>query len=141
MVVNGPAIAAQGDQLAVAWFTMANEEPKVQLAFSGDGGAHFSEPIRIDDGDPQGRVDIVWKDKNSVLVSWIEAVDEKGEIRLAKVDRSKIKAPSLKVTDIDLARKSGFPILEQLDEQTYLIAWTEVGTTTKIRTDLISWPN
>ena len=37
--VNGPAIDAAGEAAVVAWFTGAGDAPRVQLAFSADGGA------------------------------------------------------------------------------------------------------
>ena len=33
--VNGPSIAADGDDVVLGWFTAANDEPRVQLARSG----------------------------------------------------------------------------------------------------------
>ncbi len=39
--VNGPAIAASGRHVAVAWFTSAPPNPRVYVAFSEDGGASF----------------------------------------------------------------------------------------------------
>ena len=53
--VNGPAVAARDEAVAVAWFTGAADEPKVQMAFSVDAGAGFGDPVRIDDGNPLGR--------------------------------------------------------------------------------------
>jgi len=55
--VNGPALAAAGDRVALAWFTMAGEAPRVKLAFSDDAGASWSPPRVVDDGRPIGPVD------------------------------------------------------------------------------------
>ena len=52
--VNGPAIAANGPRVVVAWFSAARDSGKVQLAFSHNGGAEFLPPIRIDGGAPVG---------------------------------------------------------------------------------------
>lgn len=70
--VNGPAIAAQDNRVAVAWFTGASDVAAVKLAFSKDGGLSFEEPFRIDLGDPLGRVDALFLADGSVLVSWLE---------------------------------------------------------------------
>ena len=70
--VNGPAIAAQDDRVALAWFTGASDVAAVKLAFSYDGGLSFEEPFRIDLGDPLGRVDALFLADGSVLVSWLE---------------------------------------------------------------------
>ena len=54
--VNGPAVAHGDGHLAVAWFTAAQDRPRVLLAFSHDGGASFDAPIQIDGDRPVGRV-------------------------------------------------------------------------------------
>ena len=46
--VNGPAIDATGDRVAVAWFTAADERPAVKLAVSGDGGIFHNNLIFYD---------------------------------------------------------------------------------------------
>ena len=56
--VNGPALAAQGSHVAIAWYTAAADSPRVRLAFSEDSGESFKVPIRIDDGNPLGRVHV-----------------------------------------------------------------------------------
>jgi len=46
--VNGPAVAASGRRVAVAWYTYADERPRVRLAFSDDAGARFGAPVEVD---------------------------------------------------------------------------------------------
>ncbi|WP_152543049.1 sialidase family protein [Sulfitobacter mediterraneus] len=70
--VNGPAVAAQGERVAVAWFTAADDVAAVKLAFSDDAGTGFATPARIDLGDPLGRVDTLFLEDGSVLVTWLE---------------------------------------------------------------------
>ena len=70
--VNGPAVAAQGERVAVAWFTAADDIAAVKLAFSDDAGTSFAAPARIDFGDPLGRVDTLFLEDGSVLVTWLE---------------------------------------------------------------------
>ena len=81
--VNGPAIAAKEDFVAVAWYTGSQEINKVRVAFSEDSGATFGTPIRVDRGDPIGRVDVVIEESGQVLVSWIEKKAEKAFIQLS----------------------------------------------------------
>ena len=54
--VNGPAIAARGKDVVVAWFTAPNEMNRSYLAFSHDGGRTFGAPVRADDEESLGRV-------------------------------------------------------------------------------------
>ena len=56
--VNGPRIAAYGNQVAVAWFSAPNDVPQVKITFSNDNGANFEAPITIDKRNPLGRVDV-----------------------------------------------------------------------------------
>jgi len=49
--VNGPAIAAAGDRVAVAWFTAAGDTPRVRFASSTDGAASFG-PAKTWNGCP-----------------------------------------------------------------------------------------
>lgn len=69
--VNGPTISANGRQLAVAWFTGADDQPRVRLVTSSDDGATFSAPIDIDEGRTLGRVGVAWLSDNRVAVSWL----------------------------------------------------------------------
>ncbi len=50
--VNGPAVAAAGDQVVLAWFTAAQDIPRIQLSFSIDEEQSFGVPIQADDGSP-----------------------------------------------------------------------------------------
>lgn len=70
--VNGPAIAAHGQGVSVAWFTGAEDIAAVKLAFSNDGGASFGPPERIDTGEPLGRVDAAMLADGTALVTWLE---------------------------------------------------------------------
>ena len=56
--VNGPQLSSSGDTVVVAWFTAPEQRPVVYLAFSRDGGESFGDRIRVDEGDPLGRVDV-----------------------------------------------------------------------------------
>lgn len=70
--MNGPAVAAQSKLVAVAWFTGADDVAAVKLAFSEDSGASFAAPVRIDLGDPLGRVHTLFLKDGSMLVTWLE---------------------------------------------------------------------
>ncbi|MGH7607229.1 MAG: sialidase family protein, partial [Gemmatimonadales bacterium] len=52
--VNGPALSASGDTVAVTWFTAPNGAARVFAAFSFDGGATWGMPVRVDEQGPQG---------------------------------------------------------------------------------------
>ena len=66
------AAGAAGDAVAVAWFTMAEGGPEVRIAFSGNGGADFDPPLRLDGGEARGQTALAMLDDQSVVVSWLE---------------------------------------------------------------------
>ena len=80
--MNGPAIAATGRNVGVAWFTAAADKPSVKIAFSTDAGAVFGQPFVVDDQRPLGRVDIVLLDDASALVSWLQQVGGSARVRV-----------------------------------------------------------
>jgi hypothetical protein len=70
---NGPAVDSRGDQIAVAWWTRAGDQPKVQLAFSSDAGDTFGRPIRIDQKAGEGQVTVAWlPGRDAAVVGWLE---------------------------------------------------------------------
>ncbi|WP_160763689.1 exo-alpha-sialidase [Kangsaoukella pontilimi] len=70
--VDGPSISAQEKEVAVAWFTGAGDEPAVKVAFSTDGASSFGDPVRVDMGEPVGRVNTAMLADGTTLVSWVE---------------------------------------------------------------------
>lgn len=138
--VNGPAIAASGRSVAIAWYTAPENQPQVNLVFSEDGGATFSEPVRVDDGAPVGRVDVVLMDDGKAVVSWLEEVEAGGEIRIATISPQGKMGESITVTTTGVSRQSGFPIMEKLQDR-LLFAWTSVeGTEATVRSMLMTLP-
>ncbi|MCS5662465.1 MAG: hypothetical protein NZ842_18890, partial [Dehalococcoidia bacterium] len=124
--VNGPELAVYEDKLAIAWYTAPNGEAKVNLAFSEDMGVSFSEPIRIDDGIPLGRVDLEWLNRSAVVVSWIEVTGDSAELKLRKVSlKGEVDSP-LVVSKIDAGRGSGYPQMVNFQNE-LIFAWTEPG--------------
>ena len=118
--VNGPRVVAEGNNLAVAWFSAASDTSHVNVIFSTDGGATFSKPIRVDEGNAIGRVDIVMIDNRSVMVSWMEG----SMIKAAKVNVDGTKEPSMIIASSSESRSSGFPQMTKSGNQ-LIFAWTD----------------
>jgi hypothetical protein len=121
--VNGPAVAARGDTVIVAWFTGAEDNPRAYAALSDDGGATFGPRLRIDDGRPVGRVDVAWWGSRA-LVSWIEETADAGEIRVREVSVAGATTSSVTVAETRAERAAGFPRLAATGDEV-LVAWTE----------------
>ena len=118
--VNGPRIDAEGNNLAVAWFSSPNQKAQVNVVFSEDGGATFTKPIRVDEGNALGRTDIVLLDGKTAMVSWMEG----SVIKAAKVHRSGKKEPSMTVATSSEARSSGFPQMTKSGDKV-IFAWSD----------------
>lgn len=119
--VNGPRVDSFEEAVAVAWFTAANGEPKVKLAFFS-GGASFDEPILIDDSAPLGRVDIVMLDETTAVVSWLGGGGSPS-IKYVRVTSAGDVSTPVTVTSTSGSRSSGFPQMELMDGSLYF-AWT-----------------
>ena len=138
--VNGPAVAADGERIAVAWYTGAGGQPRVLAAFSSDGGETFGPPIQIDGGEAIGRVDIVFSHDGTAAVSWLEQDGEAVTLRIRGVyaDGAATRAtPPRTVARIAAGRASGYPVLAVLGDS-LLLAWTDPEAETPLRTAVLS---
>ncbi len=130
--VNGPSVAADGRRVAVAWFTGAGDSPRVQLSFSEDAGATFAAPVRVDDGEAMGRVDVVMLGDGSALVCWMSGGDE-GANKVRRVGPDGALGPVSVIAKSDVSRSSGFPRMARLGDTVHF-AWTQFGKPSQVRT-------
>ncbi|HEX4953428.1 MAG TPA: sialidase family protein [Thermoanaerobaculia bacterium] len=124
--VNGPAVAARGDLVAVAWFTGADRRPRVQIAFSGNGGVSFGQPVKVDDREPSGRIGLALTPEGKALVSWLGAAEAAAELRLASIDPAGKVGTVLALGRTTAGRASGVPRLAVAGGRAWL-AWVEAG--------------
>ena len=122
--VNGPAIDALGERVAVAWFTAAQGIPRVNVAFSNDAGASFEEPVRVDNGNPAGRVDLLLLPDSSALVSWLELTKRGEELLVCQVASNKPCGRPMRLFVSRKGRTTGFPRMVRSSEYVYF-AWTQ----------------
>lgn len=131
--VNGPAIAASGNQVAVAWFAAPNDSARVQVAFSSNGGAKFDAPVRVDGGKPAGRVDVALLADGGALVTWVERIGgDTAAVRARRVSRTGVVGVVSTISASSAARASGFPraVISGTD---VVFAWTNPGRPSSIR--------
>lgn len=124
--INGPAIAARGRDVAVAWFTAKDDQGRAFIAFSDNAGATFGQPIRLDDAGSLGRVGAVLLDDGSAVASWVEYADKRAQLRVRTVDRSGARSAPQTVSGTGADRASGFPRLARRGQEA-LVAWTETN--------------
>jgi hypothetical protein len=136
--VNGPSLAAGDNTVAIAWFSAPEGDNRTAVAFSTDGGASFGDPVRVDDGDPLGRVDIEMLSDGSVFALWLEKKGTDAEIRGRHVLVSGKMGPSWTVTATSQARRSGFPRMARTGDG-LVFAWTDVEGGVRVATGTVGW--
>ena len=136
--VNGPAMAASGNDLAIAWFTASGGNPKVKLAISSDAGALFLPAITLSEENTNGRVGIAMLADRSLVVSWMETEGETAKIVLGHYTPQGALKEKLTVAESTSSRSSGFPVITNSGNSVYM-AWTEVSENNQVKTTRIEF--
>lgn len=132
--VNGPALDAQGSRVAIAWYTAAQDHPRLRAAFSDDSGASWSSPIELEvdtaEEIPLGRLDLVLDDNGGAVLSWLaQRRDANGEntgvVRLRRVHRDGTLGAARDVATTSPSRRAGVPRLVRLGDE-LVVTWIEV---------------
>lgn len=108
--VNGPSLGAQGEQLAIAWFSAPSDRAIVRAAFGRVGG-DFSPPAQVDLGDPVGRVSLAMLDPTQAIVTFIERDGDLGEATIVarRLTAPAELGPPYQIARTTSGRDSGFP--------------------------------
>ncbi|MBI5689110.1 MAG: exo-alpha-sialidase [Verrucomicrobia bacterium] len=106
--VNGPQLASDGGRVAAAWYTAADNDPRVLVSFSPDAGGRFLLPLAVNDTKPAGRVATAILRDGALLVTW---VDLAGTLWLRRITPDFTSTPPLPLTSASAARVKGFPRL------------------------------
>lgn len=129
--VNGPAVAANGDDAIVGWYTETEEArsnglPTVNLARSTDAGTTFSAPLQLERGDPvQGRIDVALDDR-AAWALWTREEGGRQSLHLARFtpDLSKELQRTQVAKLQGRGRGTGFAKLALADGHAYVV-WTD----------------
>lgn len=124
--VNGPSVAAAGADVGVAWFTAANGTAMVKAAFSVDGGKTFGKPVRVDEGNPLGRVHFQLTGPGRGVVTWLEAKDDEAFWRVRRIGTTGADRRVLTIDGTSRARNGGFPRTALIGTDLY-VAYAEPG--------------
>jgi hypothetical protein len=128
--VNGPALAARGRRVAIAWFTAARDTARVNVAFSDDAGATWSAPVRVDGGTPAGHADVELTD-GGALVSWIERTGAgPTELRVRRVARDGTLGEPRALGGVP---ERSVPRMA-LDRDAVVFAWSAPGKPSRVQT-------
>jgi len=130
--VNGPALAAEDDRVAIAWYSEAGDTARVLAAFSKDGGRSVGAPFRVDDGEPIGRVDVALLEDRSALVLWLESRSQGALVLARRVAPDGSRSLPFRVAETSAKRGSGYPRMVR-DGRRVIFAWTEAGNPSRVR--------
>jgi len=139
--VNGPAIASNGRNVAVAWFTAIEEKARVNVVLSSDGGKSFGKPVRVDDGNTSGRVDVISLPTGGAVISWVERGSSQGsgsQVRLRQIEANGTVGASMAVSGAGL-QPGSMPRIERSGNE-IVVAWTPSGDTPSVRTAVVTIP-
>lgn len=131
--VNGPSISTKDNLVAVTWFTIADNAPKVKVAFSNDNGNTFSDPITIATETIMGRLDIELLGDGSAIVSSMDSKEGESVIVLQHIKQDGTISAPFPVSQTTNSRSSGFPRMIVTDDVVYL-AWTSVNDVLNVQT-------
>ena len=119
--INGPSIAAHGNDLAVAWFTAPGEMQQSYVAFSHDGGRTFGKAIKVEDKGTLGRMQVAFAPDGAALVGWVEFANETSTFKVRRIDAMGNRGPSVAIAAMSGTR---FPRMVVAKNEAVL-AWTE----------------
>jgi hypothetical protein len=137
--VNGPALSANGKNVALAWFTAKGDDGHTYVAFSSDSGKSFGQPIRLDDASALGRLDVALLDDGSAATTWIEFADGKAQFRMRRVTTNGERSAAVTVSGLVAGRTSGYPRMAQFGGE-LIFAWTEPGSPSRVTTARMAIP-
>jgi hypothetical protein len=89
--------------------------------------------VRIDAGQPSGRVDVELLADGEALVSWIErTAKDSSEVRARIVKADGTALPAVTISALAGGRSSGFPRMVRRRDDV-LLAWTVPGASSQVR--------
>jgi hypothetical protein len=135
--VNGPAISAKENTVAVVWYTLEKDIPQVKLAFSTNNGESFETPIVLSNKTPLGRVDLELLDDHSAIVTWMDNNEGNTVIKMQRIGINGSKSNIQTLAKTSESRSSGFPRMVIKDDIAYL-AYTVSGKDLSIKTIAIN---
>jgi hypothetical protein len=133
--INGPAIAANGKDVVVAWFTAPKEQERSYVAFSHDGGRTFGSATRVDDAGTLGRMQVALTPDGAAIVGWVEFANEQSTFKVRRIEANGTRGPGVAVAALSGTR---FPRLA-LGKNEITLAWTEsVKDSSQVKTARVS---
>jgi hypothetical protein len=122
--INGPAIAADGNDVVAAWFSAPDDEPMVRFARSSDGGATFGDAVDVDTEGSFGYVDVELLANGDGVVSWLRSSGDDLALVTRRISPAGELHPIERVTIVDLSRPLDFPQMRTAGDR-LIFLWTD----------------
>jgi hypothetical protein len=135
--VNGPAIAAREDAVATAWFTAADDMPRVRFARSSDGGRTFEPALDVDTVGAFGQVDVaLLEDATAVVTWWRRAEGDHTVLALRTVSREGVLGPITTIAENAVSQPLDVPEVV-VTRDGLLVTWTDNEDRGRVRAALV----
>lgn len=122
--VNGPAVTSNGDNLAVAWFTSANDQPLVKQTFLKGLASNKDIPIKLNTGTAIGRTAITTDTLGNTYALFMQDFGDESAVSLAVFDLEENMTKNSVLFEISSERASGFPQIEIFKDNLF-VSYTE----------------
>jgi hypothetical protein len=119
--VNAASAAAKDNRVAVAWYTEADDKPRVQLVFSSDAGTTFTKPLVLNTGDTLGYASTALNSDGGAFVSWLEEGEKSARVMVRLVSPAGVAGPVAQVAE-GSRTSLGYPKIVRAGNETW-IAW------------------
>ncbi len=139
--VNGPKVVTNSSNLAIAWFTVIDDKPVVNVSFSKNDGNSFDKPIILNDNGAIGRVDVAFLNDTEVVVTYMEFDDMGTYLRLKKVSVDGKVSNPITISKIDGGRNTGVPQLEILNDNIFIVWTTAINQINQLKSVKLSLKN
>ena len=123
--VNGPALAATDEGVAVAWFSAASGRARVAVAFSAGSVSSFGRAQELDGDRPLGRVGIAPLGRGDVAVVWLATRGEEAAVRVRRARPDGALGPALELGTTSASRLAGVPRIAPLPGGSVLVVWLD----------------
>lgn len=132
--VNGPVIDAAAGLVVAAWFTAADNQPRLRLARSSDAGRSFTEPLDIDVTGVLGQPAVTIDASGQALVSWWRRGVQGGiDLAFRTVAGDGSAGPIRVLAHESIGQVVDVPQMVRAGDE-YLFAWTSLDGNGGVRT-------
>lgn len=139
--VNGPAVAAAGERVAVAWFTAAGGAPRVRFAWSDDAAASFMPALDLDGAGSFGQAGLVLDEAGNAIVTWWRAAAGGGtDLALRTVRRDGSLGEMQVIAHSDATQPVDVPQVIAAGDDV-LVAWTSLDAEGAVHVLLVERPS